>query len=227
MISKGFRTHRVPQKPLHTLVTSSRWAFVLLILLWGCPAFAQGRSSQKARSVRADARPNVVFILVDDLGWKDLGVYGSTFYETPNIDRLARQGMLFTDAYAAAPICSPTRAAILTGQYSARLRITDWIPGRGGLDRNALYWHYPHYSNQGGTPASAVRHGAYKLIEFYEDGHLELYHLEGDIGETNNLAEKRPEKTQALYDLLKTWRRTVEAQVPAKRNPAYDPDSTR
>ncbi|MBD3386446.1 sulfatase-like hydrolase/transferase, partial [candidate division KSB1 bacterium] len=75
-------------------------------------------------------RPNIVFILVDDLGWKDLGCYGSTFYETPNIDRLAAEGMRFTDAYAACPVCSPTRASIMTGKYPARLGLTDWIPGR-------------------------------------------------------------------------------------------------
>ena len=69
-------------------------------------------------------RPNVVFFLVDDMGWSDCGVYGSTFYDTPNVDRLAKQGMLFTDAYAANPLCSPTRASILTGKYPCRLGIT-------------------------------------------------------------------------------------------------------
>jgi len=72
---------------------------------------------------------NVVFILIDDLGWPDLGCYGHRFHETPHIDRLAKEGMRFTDAYAAAPVCSPTRASILAGQYPARLGITDFIPG--------------------------------------------------------------------------------------------------
>lgn len=74
-------------------------------------------------------RPNILFILIDDLGWRDLGCYGSTFYETPNLDRLAAQGMRFTDAYAASPVCSPTRASILTGKYPARVGVTNWIPG--------------------------------------------------------------------------------------------------
>lgn len=74
-------------------------------------------------------RPNILFILIDDLGWRDLGCYGSTFYETPNIDRLAAGGMTFTDAYAASPVCSPTRASILTGKYPATVGITNWIPG--------------------------------------------------------------------------------------------------
>src|SRR5687767_13279775 len=72
---------------------------------------------------------NVLFILIDDMGWTDLGCYGSTFHRTPNIDKLASEGMRFTNAYAACPVCSPTRASILTGKYPARLHITDWIPG--------------------------------------------------------------------------------------------------
>jgi arylsulfatase A-like enzyme len=75
-------------------------------------------------------RPNVVLVVADDLGWVDLGCSGSTFYETPNLDRLARRGMRFTNAYAACPVCSPSRAAILTGKHPARLHLTDWLPGR-------------------------------------------------------------------------------------------------
>ncbi len=74
-------------------------------------------------------RLNVVFILADDLGWTDLSSYGSTFYETPNIDRLAGQGVRFTNAYAACPVCSPTRASIMTGKYPARLGLTNYLPG--------------------------------------------------------------------------------------------------
>jgi len=73
--------------------------------------------------------PNIIFILVDDMGQTDLSSYGSTYYETPNIDRLAAQGLKFTNAYSACTVCSPTRAAVLTGKYPARLRITDWIAG--------------------------------------------------------------------------------------------------
>ncbi|MGI9241795.1 MAG: sulfatase-like hydrolase/transferase, partial [Verrucomicrobiales bacterium] len=75
----------------------------------------------------AAERPNIVFFFIDDLGWADLGCYGSKFHETPNLDRLAEQGMRFTDAYAACPVCSPTRASVMTGKYPARLGITDWI----------------------------------------------------------------------------------------------------
>ncbi len=72
-------------------------------------------------------RPNFVFFLIDDLGWKDLGCYGTKFYETPNIDKLAAQGMRFTEAYAACPVCSPTRASIMSGKYPARTNTTDWF----------------------------------------------------------------------------------------------------
>ncbi|WP_127585186.1 sulfatase [Paenibacillus koleovorans] len=84
-------------------------------------------------------RPNIICILIDDMGWKDLGCYGSSFYETPNLDRLAAEGMRFTDAYAACPVCSPTRASLMTGQYPAVVGITNFIgtnrahPSKGKL----------------------------------------------------------------------------------------------
>ena len=81
-------------------------------------------------SASAQKKPNVVFILVDDLGWTDLACYGSKYYDTPHLDKLASQGMKFTNGYAAAAICSPTRAACITGKYPARIGITDWIRAR-------------------------------------------------------------------------------------------------
>jgi arylsulfatase A-like enzyme len=437
-------------------------------------------------------KPNIVLILIDDLGWTDLGCYGSNFYETPNLDRLAKQGVRFTNGYAACPVCSPTRASLLTGRSPARLHLTDWLPGRTdrpsqkllrpqfhqhlpldeltlaealkpagyvsasigkwhlggdmflpekqGFDRNiggthagsppggyfsfktptlalrdkeyltdrlteeaerfieanqdrpfflylthyavhiplqakadliakyqakalqgrdgphdnpvsaamihsmdesvgrvlrkldeqkltgrtlviftsdngglsvkegphtpatsnhplragkgylyeggirvpwiiagagvtnpgrtcdtpissidlyptvlelagvkpaadrvidgvslvpllkqtgeprreALYWHYPHYSNQGGTPGGAVRAGDWKLIEFYEDMHVELYNLKADIGEKHDLAAKQPAKAAELRRLLADWRKAVNAQMPTP-NPDYKP----
>ena len=72
--------------------------------------------------VGAAEKLNVVVILADDLGWADPGCYGSRYHKTPHIDQLAREGMRFSDAYAACPVCSPTRASIMTGQYPARRR---------------------------------------------------------------------------------------------------------
>ena len=77
----------------------------------------------------SEPKPNFLFILADDLGWSQISCYGSDFYETPNIDQLASEGVKFTDAYAACPVCSPTRASIMTGKYPARLHVTDFIAG--------------------------------------------------------------------------------------------------
>jgi arylsulfatase A-like enzyme len=443
-----------------------------------------------ARTARAESKLNFIIILIDDMGWTDLTSFGSKFYQTPNVDRLVSQGMKFTNAYAACPVCSPSRAAIMTGKYPARLHLTDWIPGRkqwptakvivpefeqqltlpevtiaealapegytsaaigkwhlggkpyyperqgfavniggtekgsppsyfppynipgleprfpndyltdnlssraeqfiesnkdrpfflylahfavhlplgskpevtakykarvspdnpqhhpvyagmvegaddsvgrimkklddlnltrntvviflsdngglryegkqtepitsnaplragkghlyeggvripmivrwpgkvkpgsvcdvpvvgadlyptivaaagaqkhsgkpidgmdiapllaggSGLKRDALYWHYPHYSNQGGVPGGAIRRGDFKLIEFYEDGRAELYNLKEDVGEKHNLAAKYPDKVKEMRRALAEWRRSVNA-VMTKPNPKYD-----
>ncbi len=78
----------------------------------------------------AESSPNIVFFLVDDLGQRDIGCYGSSFYETPAIDQLAKEGMLFDNAYSTCHVCSPSRASILTGKYPARINLTDWLGGR-------------------------------------------------------------------------------------------------
>ncbi len=103
--------------------------------------FALLLASLSTISAANDRQPNVVFILVDDLGWSDLGYCGSDFYETPHIDRLAEKSLRFRHAYAAAPVCSPTRAAILTGKSPARLDMTIWHEGAidgGPKDRKLL-----------------------------------------------------------------------------------------
>ena len=434
----------------------------------------------------AGRKLNFVFILADDFGWSDPNCYGNTFFETPHLDALAQQGMRFTDAYAACPVCSPTRASIMTGKYPARLGLTEWIPGKrssprekvlapkylhklplgevtlaealkadgyltghvgkwhlggagnlpedqgfdvnvagttagspaggyflpnrmklpgakkgeyltdrltdegvkfieahrdkafflyqsyhsvhtpiqakkayvekyraklakakrrynpayagmvqsldegvgrivkkldelaisdrtvvffmsdngglsgvtsnaplragkghiyeggirepmivrapglikpgstcrvpvssvdfyptilelagakgdakhkpdgvsiasllkggGPLNRKAIYWHYPHYSPQGGRPASAVRAGDFKLVELFEDNRVELYNLAADIGETKDLAAEMPEKAAELHKLLKNWREAVGAGMPTP-NPNYNPNT--
>jgi len=91
-------------------------------------------------------KPNIVFFLADDLGQRDLGCYGSTFYETPNLDQLAQDGARFTDAYAACPVCSPTRASIMTGQWPQRTQITDYIGAAAPQDwkRNTILRPAPY-----------------------------------------------------------------------------------
>jgi len=95
------------------------FAFIITSFLCGC-----ANKSTKKES----GQPNVVFFLIDDLGWSDVGCYGSTYYETPAIDKLAHEGMRFENAYAACCVCSPSRASILTGKYPGRLHITHAIP---------------------------------------------------------------------------------------------------
>ena len=96
-----------------------------LLLLVAAPSLASAAFGAASTS----RPPNILLIFADDLGTTPVGTYGNSYYQTPNIDRLAREGMRFTDAYAACPVCSPTRGALMTGKYPARTRVTDFIPG--------------------------------------------------------------------------------------------------
>ncbi|MBT3191457.1 MAG: sulfatase [Verrucomicrobia bacterium] len=125
-------------------------------------------------------QPNIVFILIDDMGWMDLSCQGSTFYETPNIDRLASEGILFSDAYAACPVCSPTRASIMSGKYPARIGLTHFIGGgshcKAGSERGRLLNapYVPFLSTEEKSLASAFKqHG-------YATWHLGKWHLGGE-----------------------------------------------
>jgi len=116
------------------------------------------------------SQPNFVFILIDDLGWADLGCTGSSFYETPHIDRLAGEGVRFTDAYAACPVCSPTRASIMTGKYPATVGLTNYLRGRerGRVISAEYIDHLPLAET---SLASALREGG------YQTWHVGKWHL--------------------------------------------------
>ncbi len=107
-------------------------ALLLALLVGACAQVSSPQLPADPNSGAPARRPNVVFFVVDDLGWMDLGYAGSAFYDTPNIDALAASGMRFSDAYATCPVCSPSRASLLTGKYPQRLGITDYISSSGG-----------------------------------------------------------------------------------------------
>lgn len=128
-------------------------------------------------------KPNIIFILADDLGWAELGCYGNRFNETPHLDQLAKKGMRFTNAYAAAPVCSPFRAAFMTGQFPARVGITDYlrpddakhlptahitlaeILKRAGYVTGLIgKWHLTGYANHGVKEVPPTMHASMKSL---------------------------------------------------------------
>ena len=119
-------------------------------------------------------RPNVVVILVDDMGWTDLSCYGSKFYETPNIDRLAASGMRLTHSYSACTVCSPTRSAVMTGKYPARLHITDWI---AGSERPNAKLKIPDWRQY--LPHDEITIAEVFKANGYATGHIGKWHLGG------------------------------------------------
>ena len=106
-----------------------KWMIVLCCAVFAAQASVSG----------AQRSPNIIFFLADDLGWPDVGCYGSSFYETPAIDQLAKEGAKFDNAYATCQVCSPSRASILTGKYPARTDLTEWIGGRVEQDHEKLH----------------------------------------------------------------------------------------
>jgi len=125
-------------------------------------------------------QPNIIMLLIDDLGWRDLVCYGSEFYETPNLDRLAAEGMRFTHAYASCPVCSPTRASIMSGKYPARVGVTQFIGGHtvGKLQDVPYFCQLPmsEYS-----VARALRDGG------YQTWHVGKWHLgDGSTSPSNH-----------------------------------------
>ncbi len=181
-----FREHKLASLGTARLATLLRCA-ALAPLLWVLSA--------SGAQVRSTTKPNIVFILIDDMGWTDGACFGSKYYRTPNLDTLAASGMRFTQAYAACAVCSPTRAAIMTGKYPARLHLTDWIAGEAA-PRNSRFrlpvWQQ-HLPREETTIAEALKQRGYATAyigkwhlggpEFYPQHQgFDLNIAGGDIG---------------------------------------------
>ncbi len=163
-------------------------SIILFILFY----ITQGCISEKEAGL-----PNIIFILADDLGIHQVGAYGTSFYQTPSIDQLATDGMKFTNAYAAATVCSPTRASLMTGKYPARLRLTDFIPGKDYSNQklNSPDWK-KYLSTDQITIAEVLTEAGYRT------GHFGKWHLNRD--KNYKLGRKGDPGSQGFDDVLTT-----------------------
>lgn len=186
----------------------------LVLCCIASPALANANSTKN----------NVVLILIDDLGWADVGCYGSTYYHTPNIDSLAAQGMRFTNGYAACNVCSPTRAAILTGKYPARLLLTQWLPsGRWDAQKNKMR-EGRYVSNlplEEVTIAEALREAGYKTA-FMGKWHLgtETYYYPEHQGFDVNVGGRDYGAPGGyFYPFTGSWKIPTTGQMLRKTSP--------
>ena len=169
-------------------------------------------------------KTNVVLILIDDLGWKDVGCYGSTYYKTPNIDRLAAEGMRFTNGYAACNVCSPTRAAILSGKYPARLLLTQWLPsGRWNAAKNKLR-EARYVSNlplEEFTIAEALREAGYRtgFIGKWHLGTETYYYPEHQGFDVNIAGRDYGAPGSYFYPFKGSWKIPTTGQTLHKETP--------
>ncbi|HNT87243.1 MAG TPA: sulfatase, partial [Candidatus Hydrogenedentes bacterium] len=172
------------------------------------------------RAQAAQTRPNIVFMLADDLGRHQTACYGNPFYETPNVDRLASEGMRFMNAYAAAPVCSPTRASIMTGKYPARLHLTDFIPGspfpNAKLKTPDWTKHLPVEET---TIAEMLRDAGYAC------GHFGKWHL--SVDKLYRPGRPGDPDTQGFEDVLALDKPESSEAAAAGADPDYDAHHTR
>jgi len=160
-------------------------------------------------------KPNIVLIIADDLGYSQLGCYGSDYYKTPNIDNLAKSGMRFTNAYSAAAVCSPTRASIVTGKYPARLNITDYIPGD---KNNSKLLEIPQW--QKFLPLEELTIGEVLKSEGYRTAWFGKWHLSKSKQPPESI-ENNPEK-QGFDESFITYKPNLDAPVETWQTPEND-----
>ena len=191
----------------------SRWFDCLVV---GLTLVVLPHAGRAAERPAGQSKPNFVIVLCDDLGYGDLACFGHPRIQTPHLDRLAGEGMKLTSCYAAAPVCSPSRAGILTGRTPYRCGVYDWIPENSPMHLRRseitvaqvlkqagyatchvapLYWQYD--LAQGG-PSVAIRDGVRKLLATAGFATFELYDLSSDPNETSNLAAVQPERVKSL-----------------------------
>jgi uncharacterized sulfatase len=183
--------------------------FILVLLIFiisGCD-FDKNKEDQK--------KPNIVLIIADDLGYSQLGCYGSDYYKTPNIDDLAKTGMRFTNAYAAAAVCSPTRASIVTGKYPARLHITDYIPG----DKNSSnLLEIPEW--QKFLPLEEMTIGELLRSEGYKTAWFGKWHLSKSKQPPESI-ENNPEN-QGFDESFITYKPNLDSPIKEWQTPEND-----
>lgn len=149
------------------MIHNLRLLAAFLVLILGC--CSGGLIAEESR------KPNIILIVADDLGGHDLSCYGSKFHRTPNLDRLSTEGLQFTDAYSASPVCSPTRVSLMTGRHPARVGVTDWLPGRPNRPDQKL--NRPEIPMQ--LPLESVTIAEALKAEGYTTWHIGKWHLGG------------------------------------------------
>jgi arylsulfatase A-like enzyme/L-ascorbate metabolism protein UlaG (beta-lactamase superfamily) len=170
----------------------------------------------------AEGQPTSNLPLRAGKGWLyEGGIREPMIIKWPGVTRagsVCHEPVISTDFYPT--MLEMAGLALRPLQHVDGVSLVPLLEGGLSLGRKAIYWHYPHYSNQGGGPAGAVRAGDFKLIESYEDNRLELYNIRQDVGEKNDLAAKMPEKAAELLAMIRAWRQDVNAKMPTP-NPDY------
>jgi len=181
-------------------------------------------SSDNGGLSTAEGSPTCNLPLAEGKGWMyDGGVRVPLIVKWPgNISANTINDEVVTCADFYPTFLEAASLPLIPEQHYDGISLLPTLTGQGKLEREAVFWHYPHYANQGGTPGCAVRIGDYKLIEFFEDGNLELYNLKNDISECCDLSNDRQEIRDAMYKQLCDWKEQVNANIPAN-NPDWKP----
>jgi len=179
-------------------------------------------SSDNGGLATAEGSPTCNAPLHEGKGWMyEGGTRAPLIVRWPSIvpaGAITKQVATSTDFYPTLLECAGL--PLLPEQHCDGVSLLPALKGEADFDRGAIFWHYPHYSNQGGSPGCSIREGDWKLIEFFEDNRLELYNLEDDISEEYDVGDEYPEKRDEMHAKLVEWRKSVLAKIP-EVNPEY------